>query len=214
VTVRDDVEAERAMLADSLEAVGPQARTACGDWTAFDLAAHVVAGERGAGALAFCVRALAARGVQFHPKPQVVAGAIGRERRDGYHAVIGRRRQRSPRLLLAPAVAASTLFEVWMHHDDLATANGLAHGAPDDLAEAIPSLMRYQAKRLPTARLIVRTTDNHEWVFGSDTGPRAVVTGPATDLVRWLACRRPFAALNIEAEAAVADQLRAFVGRI
>jgi hypothetical protein len=47
VTVRDDVEAERAMLADSLEAVGPQARTACGDWTAFDLAAHVVAGERG-----------------------------------------------------------------------------------------------------------------------------------------------------------------------
>jgi uncharacterized protein (TIGR03083 family) len=166
VTVGDDVEAERAMLADSLEAVGPQAPTACGDWTAFDLAAHVVAGERVAGALTFCVRALAARGVQFRPRPQVVDRLIGRERRAGYPSVIGRLRQRSPRLLVAPAVAASTLFEVWMHHDDLTTANGLAHGTPDHLAEAIPSLMRYQAKRLPTARLIVRTTDDHEWTLG------------------------------------------------
>jgi uncharacterized protein (TIGR03083 family) len=214
VTVREDVGAERAMLADSLEAVGPQAPTACGDWTAFDLAAHVVAAERAAGALAFCIRALAARGVQFHPKPQVVDSAIGRERRDGYPAVIGRLRQRSPRLLLTPAVAASTLFEVWMHHDDLATANGLAHGAPDHLAQAIQSLMRYQANRLPTARLTVRTTDNHEWALGPDNGPSAVLTGPAGDLVRWFAGRRTFSALDIEAEAAVADQLRAFVGKI
>lgn len=53
VTVRDDVEAERAMLADSLQAAGAQEPTACGDWTAFDLAAHVVSAERAAGVLAF-----------------------------------------------------------------------------------------------------------------------------------------------------------------
>jgi Mycothiol maleylpyruvate isomerase N-terminal domain len=53
VTVRDDVEAERAMLADSLEAAAAQAPTACGDWTAFDLAAHVVSAERAAGVPAF-----------------------------------------------------------------------------------------------------------------------------------------------------------------
>jgi uncharacterized protein (TIGR03083 family) len=115
---------------------------------------------------------------------------------------------------LAPAVAAATLFEVWMHHDDLTTANGLAHGTPDHLAEAIPFLIRYQANRLPTARLVVRTTDTHEWALGPDTGPRAVLTGPAADLVRWLAGRRPFTVLSIEAEAALADQLRAFVGKI
>jgi len=214
LTVRDDVEAERAMLADSLEAVGPQAPTACGDWRAFDLAAHVVAAERAAGAPTFCVRVLAARGVQFHPRQQVADWVIGRERRAGYPAVIDRLRQRSPRLLLAPAVAASTLFEVWMHHDDLATANGLAHGTPEHLGEAIPLLVRYQANRLPTARLIVRTTDDHEWAFGPASGPSAVLTSPAADLVRWLAGRRPVAALNIEAEVAVADQLRTFVGKI
>jgi uncharacterized protein (TIGR03083 family) len=214
VTVRDDVEAERAMLADSFEAVGPEAQTACGDWTAFDLAAHVVAAERAAGALAFCVRALAARGVQFRPRQQVADWVIGRERRDGYPAVIGRLRQRSPRLLLASAVAAATLFEVWMHHDDLTTANGLAHGTPDCLAEAIPWLVRYQASRLPTARLIVRTTDDRDWAFGPDAGPSAVLTGPAADLVRWLAGRRPLTAPNIEAEATLTDQLRAFAGKI
>ncbi|WP_082408963.1 maleylpyruvate isomerase family mycothiol-dependent enzyme [Mycobacterium intracellulare] len=159
LTVRDEVDAERAALADSLEAVGPQARTACGDWTAFDLAAHVVAAERAAGAPAFCVRVLAARGVQFRPKPQVVKWAIRRECRDGYPALIHRLRQHSPRLLLTPAVAASTLFEVWMHHDDLATANHLTRGTPDHLAEAIPWLVRYQASRLLTARLIVRASE-------------------------------------------------------
>jgi uncharacterized protein (TIGR03083 family) len=214
VTVRDDVEAERAALADSLEAVGPHARTACGDWTAFDLAAHVVAAERAAGAFAFCVRVLAARGVKFRPSPQVVSWAIRREGRDGYLALIRRLRQRSPRLLLTPAVAASTLFEVWMHHDDLTRANGLAHDTPGHLVDAIPFLMRYQASHLPTARLIVRTTDNHELAFGSVAGPTAVVTGPAPDLVRWLAGRRPMTAPNIQAQPAITDLLHAFAGRI
>ena len=214
VTVRDGVDAERAALADSLEAVGPQARTACGDWTAFDLAAHVVAAERAAGALAFCVRVLAGRGVRFHPRPQLVTWAIRRERRGGYSALIHRLRQRSPRLLLTPSVAASTLFEVWMHHDDLTRANDLVHGTPEYLAEAIPFLLRYQARGLPTARLFVRTTDNHEFTFGPNVGPSAVVLGPAADLVRWLAGRCPLTTPDIEAERAVTDQLRAFAGTI
>jgi uncharacterized protein (TIGR03083 family) len=153
-------------------------------------------------------------GVQFHPKPQLVNTAIGREQQHGYSAVIGRLRRRCPRLLLAPAVAASTLFEVWMHHDDLTTANGLAHGTPDHLAEAIPPLMRYQAKRLPKAQLIVRTPDNHEWRFGSHDAPTAVISGPATELVRWLAGRRSPVSLHIDADDVIADQLRTFVGRI
>jgi hypothetical protein len=76
ITIGDDVDAERAMLADSLESVGPEAETACGSWTAFDLAAHAVAADRAAGTLAFGVRALAARAVQLHPKPQFVRRPI------------------------------------------------------------------------------------------------------------------------------------------
>lgn len=214
MTVGDDVEAEREMLADSLQSLGPHAQAGCGDWTAFDLAAHIVAGERAAGLPAFCIRMLAAQGVQFHPKPQLVNRTIMRERQADYSAVIGRLRRRCPRLLLAPPVAASTLFEVWMHHDDLTTSNGLAHGTPHHLAEAIPPLVRYQANRLPAARLIIRTTDDHEWGFGPDSGHDAVLIGPTADLVRWLAGRRPFTALDFEAEPEIADQLRGFVGKI
>jgi uncharacterized protein (TIGR03083 family) len=216
VTVAEDIEAERALLADTLEVVGPHAAGGCGDWTAFDLAAHIVAADQAAGTLAFCIRVLAARGVQFNPKPQVIAAAISRERRDGYPALVARLRQPSPRLLLVPAVAASTLFEVWMHHDDLTRSNGIAHGAPEHLALAIPSLVRYQAKRLPSTRLTVRTTQGHEWTFGPDVdGPCAVVlSGPAADLIRWLSGRGPLTALDVEATPAVVEQLQAFVGTI
>lgn len=215
MTVAQDAEAERAMLADTLEAVGPNAPAGCSDWTAFDLAAHIVAADRAAGTLAFCIRALAARGVQFNPKPQLIAAAIDHERREGYPALLARLRQRSPRLLLAPAVAASTLFELWMHHDDLTTSNGVTHDAPDHLALAIPPLGRYQAKHLPSTRLIMRTTLGHEWTFGPDGGPSsAILSGPADDLIRWLSGRGPLTALDVEATPAVLEQLRTFVGTI
>ncbi|MEE3751893.1 maleylpyruvate isomerase family mycothiol-dependent enzyme [Mycobacterium intracellulare] len=134
MTVRDDVDAERSALADSLEAVGPQAATACGDWTAFDLAAHVVAAERAAGVLAFCVRTLAARGVQFSPRTEMAGWVIRRQRLVGYPALIARLREPSPRLL-APQLATFSLFKVLTHHDDLVTANGLTHAVPEHLAE-------------------------------------------------------------------------------
>lgn len=216
MTVAEDVDAERVLLADTLETLGPDAAAGCGRWTAFDVAAHVVASDRAAGAFAFGIRVLAARGVQFHPQPKVVASAINRERRDGYPAVVARLRRPSPRLLLAPAVAASSLFEVWMHHDDLAAANGLAHGAPNHLADAIPSLVRYQGNRLVSAdRLIVRTTGGHEWAFGREgSGTTAQLCGAAEDLIRWLAGRGPLSSIDVEAETDVADRLQAFVGKI
>lgn len=214
MTARDDVEAERSALADSLVAVGPQAPTVCGDWTAFDLAAHVVAAERAAGIPAFCIRTLAARGVQFSPRTEVARWVIRRQRRIGYHALIARLRQPSPRLLLAPKMVTFSLFEVWTHHDDLTTANELAHDVPEYLAEAIPWLVRYQTRRLPTTRLVLRTTENREWTFGPDTDPAAIVTAPTADLVRWLAGRRPHTTVDVEAETLLAAQIHAFVGRI
>jgi hypothetical protein len=101
-----------------------------------------------------------------------------------------------------------------MHHDDLTTANNLVHSTPDYLAQAIPFLVRYQARCLPTARLIVRTIDKREFTFGPNVGPSAVVMGPAADLVRWLAGRCPLATPDIEADPVVFDELRAFAGTI
>lgn len=214
MTVDRDIEAERGAMAESLETVGPQARTACGGWTAFDLAAHVVSAERAIGVPVFVVRTLAARGVRFAGRPEVADTVIRLQRRDGFEALIGRLRKPPPRLLRRPSVAALTLFEVWMHHDDLTGANGLAHAVPEHLADAIPWLVRYQAKRLPTAQLTVCTKDGDRWVLGSDAGPHLGLAGPTADLVRSLAGRRPLIPPNIEGDAPVAQQLGEFVGRI
>ena len=214
MTVSAEIQMERAALAQSLEVLGPQAPTSCGSWTAFDLAAHVVASERAAGVLAFAVRTLAGRGVPFRPKPRIVDLAIARQRRDGYDALIATLRGDCPQLLLTPTVAASTLFEVWMHHDDLTSANDRAHPTPAHLALAIPALIRHQARHLPDARLIVRTAAGGEWAFGSARAPTAVLSAPTTDLVRWLAGRRPHALPDIDAPDELADRLRAFRGRI
>jgi uncharacterized protein (TIGR03083 family) len=214
VGLRDDVTAERALLADSLEAVGPQAPTGCGDWSAFDLGAHVVAGEWAAGVPAFFIRVLGARGVQFHPRPQVVAQFIARGRRRGFPAVIGQLRRLGPRLLLTDPVAASTLFEVWMHHDDLARVNNLPHGTPTHLGRAIPALVGYHRRRLPAARLTIRATDGQHWVVSDTADPPAVVAAPTADLIRWLGGRPPRAALDIAADPAIAARLHTFLGSI
>ena len=148
MTIADDVEAERAAVAESLSAVGPLARTACGDWTAFDLAAHLVSAER-LSVLTFVLRSLAVRGVSGSTASRAAYSAVARpeavemvmrcERRHGFETLIDRLRRPSPRLLLRPQVAPVTLFEFWMHHDDLAGPNGLAHAVPATLAGGSPS---------------------------------------------------------------------------
>lgn len=73
-----NVEAERAAVAESLIAVGPSARTACADGTAFDLAAHL-AEERLAGVLTFAIRSLGLRGVSLPSRPRLADSVIRRE---------------------------------------------------------------------------------------------------------------------------------------
>jgi hypothetical protein len=109
--------------------VGPLARTACGDWTAFDLAAHLVSAER-LSVLTFVLRSLAVRGVSGSTASRAAYSAVARpeavemvmrcERRHGFETLIDRLHRPSPRLLPRPQVAPVTLFEFWMHHDDLA----------------------------------------------------------------------------------------------
>jgi len=220
-----DVEAERAAVAESLSAVGPLARTACGDWTAFDLAAHLVSAERLA-VLTFVLRSLLVRGVSGSTASRAAYWAVARpeavemvmrcERRHCFETLIDRLRRPSPRLLLRPQVAPVTLFEFWTHHDDLAGPNGLVHAVPATLAGVIPLLLRYQVKQLPAGvRVTVRTSDgNHTWSVGPKSGPEVTLDGPAADLVRWLAGRRPLAEIGMAGPDAKVRALRAFAGRV
>jgi uncharacterized protein (TIGR03083 family) len=111
----DDVEAERTALAELLMAVGPSARTACGDWSALDLAAHLVSEERFGGVLTFVGRSLAVRGV-LPIMPGAVEKALRRERRHDFETLIKRLRRPLPRLLLRPQTAPVSVIAHQHHH--------------------------------------------------------------------------------------------------
>lgn len=215
MTVVADIESERAALTKSLTAVGPSAPTACGSWTALDLAAHLVSEERSGGVVVFLGRTMAIRGITVSD-PKGIERLIRRERRHGYGALVDRLRQPPPRLLVRPSIAAVTLFELWMHHDDLARPNGLDHDVPTHLHEVMPTLLRYQARRLPAdVRLTVATgAAGQQWTLGPDAGAAVLAHGSAGDLVRWLAGRVPLTRLALDGQTDAVRAVRAFPGHV
>lgn len=216
MTIAQDAQAERAALAESLIDAGPSARTACGEWTALDLAAHLAGEERNGGVSTFIARSLVAHGISVMGTPKMVDTAVRLERRHGFTALIDRLRRPMPRLLLRPRVAPLTLFEYWTHHDDLIGFNTGAHVVPATLAEVVPLLLRYQLKQLPAnVRVAVGTSDgNHRWSVGPKSGPEVIVGGAPPDLVRWLSGRRTQGEITITGPDTPVQAVRAFAGQV
>ncbi|MGV0812852.1 maleylpyruvate isomerase family mycothiol-dependent enzyme [Mycolicibacterium boenickei] len=216
MTIAEDVKAERAAFTESLIALGPSAPTACGGWTALELAAHVAGEERNGGVSTFIARSLVARGVAVKGAPMLVDTALRLERRHGFTALIDRLRQPIPRLLLRPRVAPLALFEYWSHHDDLIGLSSGAHAVPSTLAEVIPLVLRYQLKQLPAAvRVTVGTSDgDHRWSVGPTSGPEVIVGGTPPDLVRWLSGRRAPGEITMTGPENLVQALRGFDGQL
>jgi uncharacterized protein (TIGR03083 family) len=216
MTIAEDVKAERAALVDSLIEVGPSAPTACGEWTALDLAAHLAGEERNGGVTTFIARSLVARGVSVEGTPTMVETALRLERRHGFAALIDRLRRPMPRLLLRPRVAPLALFEYWTHHDDLIGFENGAHAVPATLVEVVPLVLRYQLKQLPAGvRVTVGTSDgNHRWSVGPTSGPEVFLGGAPPDLVRWLAGRRAPGEITMTGPDTPVQALRTFEGRL
>ncbi|MDH6194110.1 uncharacterized protein (TIGR03083 family) [Mycobacterium frederiksbergense] len=216
MTIAEDVRAERAAFTESLIELGPSAPTACGDWTALELAAHVVGEERNGGVTTFIARSLVVRGVSMPAPPNLVDTALRLERRRGFTALIDRLRRPMPRLLLRPRVAPLALFEYWTHHDDLIGFNDGAHAVPATLAEVIPLVLSYQLKQLPTGiRLTVGTNDgNHRWSVGPKSGSEVILGGAPPDLVRWLSGRRVPGEITMTGPDSTVRALRAFEGQV
>jgi uncharacterized protein (TIGR03083 family) len=171
VSDRTALDAERAALADTVADVGADAPTACGDWTAGDVAAHVVSLDRFGGVPTFVGRSLVARGVRLNDR--VPAGAAARAiagvRRQRDAEVLARLRRPSPALLARPSVAPIGIFEVWAHHEDVRAANGLPRRpAPAASDRIVTWLARYQR---------------------TDTDATAEATADAAELILWLAGR-------------------------
>jgi uncharacterized protein (TIGR03083 family) len=169
--IAEDIVVEHQRIADTLLEVGSEAPAGVAAWTASDLAAHLLSQTAAGGLVVFIARSLVARGVRIGDRAAAATErTIRYYRRPGFDRAIDRLRGGPPRILLRPNVAPVSLFEVWLHHDDVRRANGLE--GPNEaasLAQAVAFAVRYQRRALATTEV--------DWSLSNG------------DLVRWLAGR-------------------------
>ncbi len=174
---------ERARLADSLEAVGPDAPTLCTGWTTRDLAAHLVVRER---------RPDTTPGLLLRP----FAGWTDRVRaeyaRRPYDELVHLVRTGPPRtspFALPGADAAGNLSEHFVHCEDVRrgdparepVAAELAAGVQDALWRFLETRGRGMFRRARTG-VVLATPDGRETVAVRGA-PAARLTGDPGELV-------------------------------
>lgn len=192
---------ERHELCDLMLEVGPAAPTLCGEWTAFDLAAHLVVRER---------NPLSAPGILFGgPFEGFTERLMRHEQRRGFEAVVARARAVPFGPLRIDAVRdAMDLVEYAVHHEDVRRPHGLApRDDRDDLQRAVwarlesmAGLSVRKAKIAPVRIEMVATgaVDDHA---SAGKGDRAVtVTGPPVELMLFLWGRQAVAQVHVDGE--------------
>jgi len=173
---------ERRQLCDLLLELGPDAPTLCEGWTTADLAAHIVLREH-----------------FRRPTSQRIAS----ERTKGLPVLVARMRADSPLIpwRLPGLRPYLSWFEFIVHHEDVRRANGF--GPRTDVArvdEASWRLTGLFGRRLarairPSGLELVRPGGARR-TFGR--GPKAVLNGPPTELLLFLAGRRSAAEIRLD----------------
>ncbi|MEU5438400.1 TIGR03085 family metal-binding protein [Streptomyces sp. NPDC020719] len=202
---------ERLLLADLLEAAGPQAPTLCDDWTTRDLAAHLVVRERrldAAGGL--LVGALKARldrvQAEFAAKP--------------YEELIQLIRTGPPKFSpysLKQVDEGANAVEFYVHAEDVRraqpdwTPRELDPVFSDVLWSRLEKMARLMGRRSPVG-LVLRRPDGQTAVARRGT-PVVTVTGEPGELALFASGRQAAAAVQIEGdEDAAAKALEAKLG--
>jgi uncharacterized protein (TIGR03085 family) len=171
------VERERADLADTLAAVGPDRPTLCEGWTTRDLAAHIVVRER---------RPDAAVGIVLRP----LAGHLARVQREvaatPWPDLVARLRTRSP-LLPGPLDTLVNETELYVHHEDVRRAQpGWTARPPDPELERMAWRALRQQGRLyyrgAAGGVVLEQPDGTRHTV-KEGQPTTVLTGPATELL-------------------------------
>lgn len=197
---------ERLAFAETLRAVGPDAPTLAGSWTAHDVAAHVASLDRLGGVPTFLGRTIVTKGLRLNDVAGRFAdrGMRGTKRR-GFEWALEHLEQRPPELLLRNSVALVGLFEVFVHHEDVRRANPVVQPrvVPDELAEVVLWLLRYHRRLLENVRLVIRTPAGE---CAEGTGTQVIVEGPVAEVVLWLAGRRDASHAEANGEAAATLQ--------
>ncbi|MFN8051015.1 MAG: TIGR03085 family metal-binding protein [Acidimicrobiales bacterium] len=194
---------ERRELCDLMLEVGPDAPTLCGEWTAFDLAAHLVVRER---------NPLASPGIIFGgPFEGLTNRLMDHEKRRGFEAVVERVRTPPFGPMRIDAVrSAVNLVEYTVHHEDVRRPHGLGPRTDrDDLQRAIWSrigrlsgLIVGKARIAPVA-LTLNATGAVDASAPAGKGDRRVaVTGPPVELLLFLYGRQAIAEVEVDGDPA------------
>lgn len=193
------LEVERRALVSTLRAVGPNAPTLVDGWSTHDLAAHLAATEQLHGVPTFLGRTLVARrGLRLNDTfAPVMALDLRRCRRRGYDWALQRLERPIPRVLCARGVLPVSVFEVFVHHEDVTRANGLRRDGPvADLVPSIEWLLRYHRRLLGDLAVRVVFPDGTE-VGGGREGETVTISGSPAEVMMWLAGRCEAATVSL-----------------
>ncbi|BBY27706.1 TIGR03085 family metal-binding protein [Mycolicibacterium sediminis] len=179
-------QAERAGLVAAMREVGPDAPTLCGDWTARDLAAHLVIRERRLDAApGILVPKLA--GYTERVQDQVAA-------ENDWNVLLDKVASGPPTLspfkLLDPLVNVSEMF---IHHEDVRRAGAeweprvLDEATTTALTRQVSLMSRLMLSKVP-ARVTLRTPEG-KTLATTGSGPSVVVTGDPGELLLFVSGR-------------------------
>ncbi|MGW7021539.1 TIGR03085 family metal-binding protein [Streptomyces decoyicus] len=198
---------ERLLLADLLESAGPEAPTLCEDWTARQLAAHVVVRER---------RADAAGGILVKP----LAARLERVQKEfagrPYDELIRLIRTGPPRMspfALKQVDEASNTVEFYVHAEDVRRAQ--PDWAPreldpvfaDALWSRIEKMARVLGRKAPVG-LVLRRPDGRTAVAHRGT-PVVTVVGEPGELTMFAFGRQEAADVELDGDKDAIDRLMA-----
>ncbi|WP_436989583.1 TIGR03085 family metal-binding protein [Streptomyces sp. enrichment culture] len=202
---------ERLLLADLLEAAGPEAPTLCDGWTTRDLAAHLVVRER---------RPDAAAGVLLGPLRDRLERVQAEFAAKPYEELVQLIRSGPPRMSpfsLKQVDEGANTVEFYVHAEDVRRAQ--ADWTPrepdpvfaDALWSRLEKLARLVGRRSPVG-LVVRRPDGRTAVARRGT-PVVTVTGEPGELTLFLYGRQGAARVELDGDKeAVARVLAARLG--
>ncbi|MEU6733052.1 TIGR03085 family metal-binding protein [Streptomyces physcomitrii] len=189
---------ERLLLADLLEAAGPEAPTLCGGWLTRDLAAHVVVRER---------RPDAAGGILIKPLAGRLERVEGEFAGKPYEELLRLIRTGPPRFspfALKQVDEATNIVEFYVHAEDVRraqpdwTARRLDPVFSDVLWSRLERTARVVGRKAPTG-VVLRRPDGRT-VVARKGAPVVTVTGEPSELLMYVYGRQSVADVQLDGE--------------
>lgn len=201
--------AERRRLVQTLRVCGPTSPTLAGRWISSDLARHVAAQDRFLGLPAAGARRLVlATGWRLNKaalSDERVARLLSGWPRS-WEWSLARLSQPPPTAVIRGSVAAVTLWEYWVHHEDVRRPAGIARDRHPDLFPVLPWLLRYLKPSLEGVHLRLVPDDDRQVEAGA--GRLVVVSGKLSEVVLWLSGRGEVAQVDVVGPADEVSRLR------